>query len=211
MDILRPIQLVQQRAYQRSAEFIEKHVEKALLFGRKPHMHSHVASLISGDGLCIECGVFRGKSINRMATLLPDRHFYGFDSFEGLSEEWSGNHHQTGHFDLQGNLPAVESNVTLIKGWVDDTFAPFLDEQDQPIAYLHVDTDTYSPAKTILTHARSRLRVGSIVLFNELFGYPAWEHHEYKALQETIPEDCYEFVAFCQMEAAMRITKPIPF
>ena len=28
-----------------------------------------------------------------------------------------------------------------------------------------------------------------------------------QALQETIPEDCYEFVGFSQMEAAMRITK----
>ena len=86
MDILRPIQLVQKRSYERSAEFIEAHVEKALLFGRKPQLHTHAASLISIDGLCIECGVFRGKSINRMAALLPNRHFHGFDSFEGLFE-----------------------------------------------------------------------------------------------------------------------------
>ena len=207
MDILRPIQLVQKRSYERSAEFIEAHVEKALLFGRKPNLHNYVASQISIEGLCMECGVFRGKSINRMATLLPDRHFYGFDSFEGLSEEWSGNHHTEGHFDLGGNLPKVEDNVSLIKGWVDDTIPPFLAENDGPIAYLHVDTDTYSPAKTILTHAAPRLVPGSVVLFDELFGYPAWEHHEYKALQETIPEDCYEFIGFSQMEAAMRITK----
>ena len=125
----------------------------------------------------------------------------------GLSENWSGNYHQQGHFDQQGSLPEVAENVELIKGWVDDTFAPFLDKHDGPIAYLHVDTDTYSPAKTILSQAKTRLVPGTIILFDELFGYPAWEHHEYRALNETLPDDCYEFVGFSQMEAALRITK----
>lgn len=203
----RPIQLVMQRAYLRSAEFIERHVANALLFRRKGHLHTHVASLIPAEGLAIECGVFKGRSINHMAKLMPERTIYGFDSFEGLSEDWSGNHHQAGHFDLKGDLPEVQPNVTLVKGWIDDTFGPFLEENAGDIAYLHVDTDTYSPAKTILTLAKPRLVPGSIVLFDELFGYPGWEHHEFRALQETLPEDCYEFVAFSQMEAALRITK----
>jgi hypothetical protein len=142
-----------------------------------------------------------------MAQLLPKKTIYGFDSFEGLSEKWIGNDHLSGHFDLDGVLPAVEPNVKLIKGWVDDTFAPFLKKNDGPIAYLHVDTDTYTPAKTILSEAKSRLVPGSIILFDELYGYPAWEVNEYKALQETIPEDCYEYIGFSQMEAALRITK----
>ena len=207
MTPIRPIQLVQQRAFERSADFIESHIEGALLFKRKLHLHNHVASLIHGEGLAIECGVFQGSSINHMAKLLPERTFHGFDSFEGLSEDWSGNYHKSGHFDLRGNLPEVRDNVRLVKGWIDDTFAPFLAENDGPIDYLHVDTDTYSPAKTILTLAKPRLVPGSIILFDELFGYPAWEHHEYKALCETLPEDCYEFVGFSQMEAALRVTK----
>lgn len=203
----RPIQLVQQRAYLRSAEFIEKHLASALLFKRKVHLHNHVATLIKGDGLALECGVFKGRSINHMAKLHPDRTFHGFDSFEGLSEDWSGNYHSAGHFDQQGDLPEVEANVRLVKGWIDDTFAPFLAEHEGNIDYLHVDTDTYSPAKTILSVAKPRLVPGSIVLFDELFGYPGWENHEYRALQETLPDDCYEFIGFAQMEAALRITK----
>ena len=206
---IKPIQLVQQRAFERSAAFIEENIGTALLFKRKLHLHNHVATLVPEDGLCIECGVFKGRSINHMAKLLPKRRLFGFDSFEGLSENWSGNYHQQGHFDQQGSLPEVEENVELIKGWVDDTFAPFLADHDGPIAYLHVDTDTYSPAKTILTLAKPRLVPGSIILFDELFGYPAWEHHEYKALCETLPEDSYEFVGFSQMEAALRITKSL--
>lgn len=203
----RPIEIVHRRAYERSADFIEANGANALLFGRKPHLHQLVARSIPEGGLLMECGVFKGASINRMAKMLPDRTIHGFDSFEGLSEDWIGLDHQKGHFDLGGVLPAVEPNVKLYKGWVDDTLPPFLAENAGPISYLHVDTDTYSPAKTILTLCRERLIPGSIVLFDELFGYPNWEVGEYKALMETIPEDCYEFIGFSQMEAAMRIVK----
>lgn len=206
MQPLKPIELVRQRAFERSAAFIEAHIGKALLFSRKPKLHEHLATLIEGDGLAIECGVHKGASINRMAKLRPDRTFHGFDSFEGLSEDWAGNHHRAGHFSLEGQLPEVEPNVRLVKGWIDDTLAPFLDENPGTIDFLHVDTDTYAPAHTILSAARPRLAPGSIVLFDELYGYPAWEQHEYRALQETLPEECYEFIGFSQMEAAIRIT-----
>ena len=96
----------------------------------------------------------------------------------------------------------MKENVRLIPGWIGDTLEPFLAENEGPIDYLHVDTDTYSPAKTALSLARPRLVEGSIILFDELYGYPAWEHEEYKALTETLPEDCYEFVGFSQMSAA---------
>ncbi len=56
---LTPIELVRQRASERSAAFIEAHIGKALLFNRKPHLHNYVATLIEGDGLAIECGVFK--------------------------------------------------------------------------------------------------------------------------------------------------------
>ena len=207
MAIINPIELVYQHAHERSARFIEANASKALLFGRKGPLLDYVAKHIPDGGLMIECGVFKGASINRMAKLHPERTIYGFDSFEGLSEDWVGNNLQAGSFDIGGVLPAVEPNVTLIKGWIDDTLQPFLKKNDAVINYLHIDTDTYSPAKTILTQTKSRLVPGSIVLFDELFGYPVWEENEYKALQETIPEDCYEFIGFSQMQAALRIIK----
>ena len=206
---MNPIDLVKQRANERSAAFIEKNGKKALLFTRKPKFWNHVSTKIPGSGLMMECGVWKGTSINHMAKIFPDRTLYGFDSFEGLSEEWAGMYHESGHFDLGGNLPDVEKNVTLTKGWVDDTLPPFFAEHDEPIAYLHVDTDTYSPAKTILSLAKSRLVEGSIVQFDELIGYPNWEEGEYKALMEEIPEDAYEYVAFSNMQAAIRMTRAL--
>lgn len=129
------IALVKQRAHERSADFIEKHGKNALLFSRKPKVHDYIAGQIPEGGLLMECGVFQGASINRVAKALPDRQLYGFDSFEGLSEKWPGMNHEEGHFDLGGVFPEVEENVTLIRGWVDESLPPFLESNPGPISY----------------------------------------------------------------------------
>lgn len=202
-----PIAHLHHRAAARSAEFIEAHGRKSLIFPRKQKMWPWVATQIPSSGLMIECGVFKGRSINAMARLFPDRTIHGFDSFEGLSEGWAGVDLGEGAFDLGGKLPEVESNVKLTKGWVDDTLPAFFEKETGDIAYLHIDTDTYSPAKTILSLAKPRFKKGTIVLFDELIGYPFWEEGEYKALTEELEADRYEFIAFSQMQAAIRIVQ----
>lgn len=202
-----PINHLRHRAAARSAAFIEEEGRRAMIFPRKQRLWSWLAKQIPAEGLMLECGVFNGRSINAMAKLFPDRRLYGFDSFEGLSEDWAGVDLGAGAFNLDGKLPKVESNVTLTKGWVDDTLPPFFKEKDGPIAYLHIDTDTYSPARTILSLAKGQFRKGTIVLFDELIGYPFWEDGEYRALTEELPRDAYEFIAFSQMQAAIHILK----
>ncbi len=137
------------------------------------------------------------------------RTLYGFDSFEGLEESWAGSSLPEGTFNLDGVLPNVAENVVLTKGWVQDTLPVFFDSNKDKIAYLHVDTDTYAPAKAILSLAKPRLQKGSIILFDELIGYPNWELGEYLALSEELPNDTYEFIAFADRQSAIRITKPI--
>lgn len=67
---------------------------------------------------------------------------YGFDSFEGLPEPWYGKYGK-GAFARVGLLE-VPDNVTLVKGWFDDTLHGFLAEHPGPLAFLHVDCDLYS-------------------------------------------------------------------
>jgi hypothetical protein len=45
-------------------------------------------NLVPSTGLILEFGVFSGNSINIIADKFPLRTIYGFDSFEGLPEEW---------------------------------------------------------------------------------------------------------------------------
>lgn len=71
---------------------------------------------LTGPGLVLEFGVFRGKSINTAARLLPKRLIFGFDSFEGFPVDGRPDWQKS--FRVEA-LPTVPQNVSLIKGWFD--------------------------------------------------------------------------------------------
>lgn len=183
-----------------SAQFVNNYTDQALLFNNRTEIHNYAFSLIPKTGLLIECGVYKGDSLNAFAKALSivgdKRVIYGFDSFIGLQEDWSGHSLAAGHFSLNGSLPSVENNARLIPGWIDDTFPAFLTEREDNIAFLHVDTDTYKPCKSILQHAKTRLACGAVLIFDELLAYPGWKHGEYKALTEEISPKDIEWKAF---------------
>lgn len=79
---------------------------------------------VDSNDLILEFGVWVGNSINNIARFYPDRWIFGFDSFEGLPEDWSGLFVK-GSFDLQGRLPKVRPNVFLVKGWFSDSIPQF--------------------------------------------------------------------------------------
>ena len=137
----------------------------------------------SENGLNLEFGVFSGRTINLSSEKYPERAFYGFDSFEGLPEDWREGFLK-GHFSLNGNFPPVNSNVVLIKGLFSDSLEDFLKENQQSVSFLHIDCDLYSSTKYVLEKLKDRLRAGSIILFDEFYNYPGWEEGEYKAWQE---------------------------
>lgn len=90
------------------------------------HVLSHVLETypIDPQDLILEFGVWMASSINNIALMYPDRWIFGFDSFEGLPEDWSGLFVK-GSFNLDGKLPKVRPNVFLIKGWFSDTIPQF--------------------------------------------------------------------------------------
>ncbi len=202
-----PVQLVWDRAVEDSADFMEGHLGGSLLFKEREQIWDYALGRAGFDGLHIECGVFQGVSVNYFAHRRPELCFYGFDSFEGLGEDWSGHHKKKGSFSLDGKIPAVRGNVTLVKGWVDDTFPPFLADMGRKISFLHIDTDTYTPALVVLKAARPYLTPGSIILFDELLGYPNWRNGEFRALGEVFSEDEYRYIGFCNTQAAIEIVR----
>jgi len=50
-----------------------------------------------------------GDSTRELARIFPERVIHGFDSFEGLPEDWG--HLGKGHFEVKGELPDVPANV----------------------------------------------------------------------------------------------------
>ena len=195
-------------AYRDSAEFIYANMNSALLFKNLEDFWSYSLKQIPKTGLMMEFGVFKAHSINYFSNVLRNnndsRIIYGFDSFEGLSEAWGGTNLGKGHFNIEGSLPKVNENVNLIKGWIDDTLPKFVSEKNintNKVSFIHVDVDTYSPTKTIFEETQQNFQEGTIIVFDELLGYPGWKEHEFKALVEIIaPHWEYEFIAFCEIQ-----------
>jgi hypothetical protein len=82
----------------------------------------------------------------------------------------------------------VRPNVTLHKGWFDQTLPDFVANHPGPIAFLHVDCDLYSSTKTIFQFLGDRIVPGTVILFDEYFNYPGWRDHEHRAFTELVEE-----------------------
>ncbi len=175
------------RDLQSSAAFEREHLATAAHFKSRPQLYRHVlAQVASDDGLFLEFGVYKGDSINRLAELKPGVRWYGFDSFVGLPEAWTPGA-RAGAFSIEGKLPPVRDNVTLIKGFFEQTLAPFAAEHpDAGVVFLHIDCDLYSATKSVFERLGDRLRPGCIIVFDEFINYAGWQDAEYKAFMEFV-------------------------
>ena len=199
---------LQKEAHLSTINFIKNNMDLNRII-MKPKRLSHLQyalSKIESEGLFLEFGVWSGKTINLAAKKFPNKIIYGFDSFEGLPEDWSGWSCEASTFKIN-NLPNVEPNVHLIKGWFNETLPLFLQEYKDKISYLHVDSDIYSSAIYVLTSLAERLQPGTIIVFDEFFNYPNWENHEYKAFMEFCEKFNvkFEYISIGYQQVAVRI------
>ncbi|HEX7302894.1 class I SAM-dependent methyltransferase [Lentzea sp.] len=173
-----------------SARFALENMRTAPNFPDPHATLHHALSLLETDGMVLEFGVYTGTTLKIIANAADGREVYGFDSFTGLPEDWRTGF-EAGAFGLE-QLPDVPG-AELIAGWFDDTLPGFAAEHPGPVAFLHVDCDLYSSTKTVLEHVGSRLRTGSVVLFDEYFNYQGWRDHEHKAWTEFVDATGIEF------------------
>ncbi len=162
-------------------------------------------------GLLMEFGVYKAVTINQIARRFETHTVHGFDSFEGLPELWSGHDPKAvfdkGSFKLD-TLPAVAKNVKLYKGWFTDTLPDFVHKETSPVAFLHIDSDLYSSAKTIFDHLGDRIVADTIILFDEYFGYRKWQQGEHQAFMEFLSAAHLDFIPLYYRETqyAVRMT-----
>src|SRR3989338_580780 len=147
------------------------------------------------DGLVLEFGVRFGNTIRQIAAL-ADQQVHGFDSFEGLPEEW--HHEPKGSYTTNGVIPIVPKNVKLHVGWFEETLPEFLDEYRDPVRLVNIDCDIYSSTKTVLELLAPRIVSGTVIVFDEYIGNEHWREDEFKAFQEAVARNgwTYEYLCF---------------
>lgn len=156
----------------------------------------------------LEFGVWKGTTITQLRGSLPDTFkLYGFDSFEGLPEDWVGTVCEKGFFTADGVVPTVEG-VEFFKGWFTDT-VPQYKKIAKPIALLHVDCDLYSSTVTVLHELREFIMPGTVIVFDEWY-YNQTDteenrQHEQKAFYEWVKQFNINYEILDEVESERRI------
>lgn len=146
---------------------------------------------LENPGDMVECGVYRGASLRRIAKVAkdkaPDRTIYGLDSFEGFPEGGITDHDTQmfrsetrlmGKFKDADDVPArlekfaqvFDINLDLRKGYFENTLPDLVGLR---IAFLHLDCDTYAGHKEVLEALFPQIVPGGIVVFDD-YNDPAW-------------------------------------
>lgn len=154
-------------------ELIEEFISENFTRGQKAYSRyqllNYSVNKASINGLFLEFGVMKGRSLKFLAKCRPDKRFYGFDCFKGLPESW-GDSYPKGWLKVD-QPPEIPGDVVLVAGLFQDTLEPFLEEHGGPVSFLHLDADLYSSTNYVLSTLANAGRIvkGTIIEFDELF------------------------------------------
>ena len=208
---LHPHTLMLRQAQAEAAEYARSQMAGAMVFQSQRDILVYALKKAALKGLTLEFGVAEGVSIGTIARAVEGA-VHGFDSFEGLPEDWPGRHEPQGAYSRAGSPPKVPKNVTLHQGWFEATLPAFLKTHEGPVSFLHVDCDLYRSTKTVLDLLSDRIVPGTVIVFDEYFNYLSWRDHEFKAFHEFVNARGvrYTYVAWAYQQAAVLITGVSP-
>ena len=153
----------------------------------------------------IEFGVAAGNSFHWFMTqnTHPDSRFYGFDTFDGLPEDWGP--FKKDAFSNNNQMPPIkDGRGKFYKGLFQQTVPHFVKELDNSRPnVIMMDADLWSATLYALTSLGPYLKKGDLIFFDE-FVVPT---HEFKAfldftqsfylhLQLVAAANNYYFAAF---------------
>ncbi|MBA3668734.1 MAG: class I SAM-dependent methyltransferase [Sphingomonas sp.] len=137
--------------------------------------------------LYLEFGVFRGASMRYWSNALkhPDTILHGFDSFEGLPEDFDVNGPYTkGTFNVGGQLPQIaDPRLRFYKGWFEDTLSTY-EVPTHDVLVLNLDADLYSSTKTVFDRLERYILPNTYIYFDDM----SRPDHEPRAFSEFMAE-----------------------
>lgn len=133
----------------------------------------------------LEFGVARGESFRHWMRLNANEasRFFGFDSFEGLPEDWLPKI-KKGAYSARGHIPDIDDRRgVFFKGLFQQTLPEFIESfKPENRLVLHMDADLYSSTLYALTMLDRFIKPGTLILFDEFLS--AGGGHEFAALHD---------------------------
>lgn len=147
---------------------------------------SEILRLHRPYGVALEFGVGSGQSTRIIAEHMP---VIGFDSFEGLPEDWRDGF-PAGSF-AQEAPPEIDGAHYQV-GLFDVTIPRFNTKGLRDVGLMHIDCDLYSSTATVLAYLghlllrHNQVNAHPIVVFDEWHGYDGAEKYEQRAWREWV-------------------------
>ncbi len=166
-------QLYRQRQFHSRAQAIDEACQVMEFPYEKRHaFYAYVHARVLGKAPVdyLEFGVATGESFRSWLALdkNPGSRFFGFDSFEGLPENWQADSPR-GAFSTGGRAPLVDDpRAAFVVGLFQDTVDAFsLSFTPSNRLVLHLDADLYSSTLFVLMSMNRHVRPGTVMLFDE--------------------------------------------
>jgi O-methyltransferase len=141
------------------------------------------------DILYLEFGVASGESFFWWLQNNSNRDsaFFGFDTFEGLPEDWGG--YKKGAMSFAAtDVKSKDTRAEFVKGTFQQTLHGFVHDHEVLLAkkqkLIHLDADLFSSTIFVLSQLYPFLKKGDIILFDE-FNVANHEFFAYKIFTES--------------------------
>ncbi|MBW3050148.1 hypothetical protein DNJ72_08330 [Prochlorococcus marinus XMU1403] len=174
------------------------------LFFNKEALFDYVINKSKKDRPFYEFGVWRGESFKYLINTFKKG--YGFDTFEGLPEDW--HNEKQGTYSAEGSIPKIDG-ATFIAGKFEETLPTFYSKPRPMASLINFDADLYSSTLCALNYSKSVIDKDSILIFDEFIINKNWEQDEYKALNEFCSNNnlTYEVLAvsYFTKQVAMKL------
>lgn len=186
--------------FNKMRSWITKHKDGLLLndfyspkrdYNKRLQLYDTVAAhyqLDTKDILYMEFGVAAAHSFKwwLAKNTNPSSEFHGFDTFEGLPEDW-GRHFKKG--DMSAALPDIDDQrARFYKGIFQDTVHGFIASNEDSLhnkqKVIHMDADLFSSTIFVLSQLHPYLQKGDIIFFDE-FNVANHEYQAFKIFSEA--------------------------
>jgi hypothetical protein len=160
----------------------------AFLASDRDALHQHLIRDVIGDKPVdyLEFGVYKGHTILNLWSAHhphPESRLIGFDSFEGLPEDWKPGHAWGGKgtFNAGGIPHTTDPRVQFVKGWFHESIPTFMKTfYPRHRILLHCDADLYSSTMWALFFCSPFIRPGTLLAFDEF----THRDHEFRAFTQ---------------------------
>ena len=135
-----------------------------------------------------EYGVWMGDSFKYLMKSFKKG--YGFDTFEGLPEDWGPV--PKGTYSSFGKVPDIKGGEFIV-GEFEQSLPRFFTKRRPLAGLINFDADLYASTLCALVHSKPVIDGNTVLIFDEFIINGDWENDEFRALNEFCEANGFDY------------------